>query len=265
MTVWTIRKPLPIRDPFTKHRLLAIGPMVQVNRPAVPPASPKHLTLTQLQDVRKAAESSGDPRALAVQLMAQLGLRRNEAIGLIWSDIDLENRTVCVVAQLGRDQELHGTHLHRRALKTLSSRRTLSISIQFAEQLRLRRDSLGGSDATSAFVVSLDGQRPVDPDALTRWLKSIGDSVGVTVSPHRLRHTAATLRLNEGVPLASVGKVLGHSDIRTTSVYARVLDRSADTALRALSDLLESSSEVPNGTSDYSDAHSETSGETAAA
>ena len=76
---------------------------------------------------------------------------------------------------------------------------------------------------------------------ICRLTKKVGRSLDIKVTPHRLRHTAATLKLNEGVPIESVSKVLGHSEIRTTGIYARVLDKSADAALNALASLVEGS------------------------
>lgn len=71
------------------------------------------------------------------------------------------------------------------------------------------------------------------------WLRELGKSVGVKVTPHRLRHTAATMMLNHDVAITTVGSVLGHSDIRTTSIYARVLDDTRRSALETLGDVID--------------------------
>jgi site-specific recombinase XerD len=80
---------------------------------------------------------------------------------------------------------------------------------------------------------------PVDPDAFSHWLTAIGRRAGIRVSPHRLRHTSATLMLNRGVAIEAVGKVLGHTDIKTTGVYARVLDSTGAEALQILASDLD--------------------------
>ena len=91
-----------------------------------------------------------------------------------------------------------------------------------------------GAPEKGNFVISLNDGFPVDPDAFSHWLTAIGRSIGVVVSPHRLRHTSATLMLNGGVSIEAVGKVLGHTDSKTTSVYARVLDETSSAALQKL-------------------------------
>ncbi len=223
-----------LRD-AVKHRLIAVSPMSGVTRPRVPPPQPKFLALDEVRLVVEAAVASGDPRSLAVMLMARLGLRRNEALGLTWGDIDLDRAVLRLRFQLGRD---HDGALGRCPLKTTTSARDLRLAGDLATALEARR-ATGVGVADEDFVVSLGDGRPVDPDAVTRWLASIGRSLGIKVSPHRLRHSAATAMLSAGVAIETVGKVLGHGDVRTTSIYARVLDSSSDEALDSLARLLE--------------------------
>ncbi|MGB5978294.1 MAG: tyrosine-type recombinase/integrase, partial [Cyclobacteriaceae bacterium] len=59
------------------------------------------------------------------------------------------------------------------------------------------------------------------------YLKEIGDLCGIQkpISFHTARHTfATTVTLTNGVPIESVSKMLGHSSIRTTQIYARVVE-----------------------------------------
>ncbi len=220
-----------------RHRLLERSPMERIARPKVPPARPKYLSEDDVKRVLDACLATGDPRAVAVVLMAHLGLRRNEALGLIWDDLDVDSATMTVHMQLGR---LPGdTTLQRRQLKTLTSRRTLPLSSALLELLTAVRREHERLGYTTPFIITMEGTGPVDPDATTRWLTTVGASIGVAVTPHRLRHTAATLMLNHGVSLEAVGKVLGHGDLKTTAVYARVLDSSSDRAVGALAAIFD--------------------------
>ena len=140
------------------------------------------------------------------------------------------------------------TELKRVAPKTQGSVRELVCDPPLIELLRdLRRSAPGPVDEGHFVVCFLDGN-PVDPDATTAWLRNIGRSVGVAATPHKLRHTAATMMLNHGAAITTVSSVLGHTDIRTTSNYARVLDdtkRGAIEALgRAIADLPEPNSKT---------------------
>ena len=61
------------------------------------------------------------------------------------------------------------------------------------------------------------------PDRLKRW----GLKAGIQpMTPHRLRHTLATMLINQGMPIVSLQKFLGHQDINKTMIYARVHDKT---------------------------------------
>jgi len=223
------------------HELIELSPMARVPRPRTPPARPKHLAAAELAQLLRAVEASGDPRSLAVELMARLGLRRNEALGLTWGDIDLEHRLLHVRFQIGRvpnPSKPGATTLVRRELKTMDSLRILRLAGDLVTMLGLRREASGACRDTD-LIISLHGGRPVDPDAFTRWLTGIGRTIGISVSPHRLRHSAATLMLNRGASIEAVAKVLGHSDVRVTSVYARVLDETSGAAVELLAGVFD--------------------------
>jgi site-specific recombinase XerD len=59
---------------------------------------------------------------------------------------------------------------------------------------------------------------------LHQWAFSVGIEKKVTF--HVARHTNATLLLSLEVPIETVSKILGHSDIKTTQIYAKVIDKS---------------------------------------
>jgi integrase/recombinase XerD len=60
------------------------------------------------------------------------------------------------------------------------------------------------------------------------YLKTISDFVGINkeLTHHVARHTCATLLLNKGMPIEVVQKILGHADIRTTKIYAKMLNET---------------------------------------
>ena len=74
--------------------------------------------------------------------------------------------------------------------------------------------------------VFLYRNQPVCKDLIRSRIKAAGSRVGVKVSPHRLRHTAATQLLNAGCRVTSIQKFLGHKALNTTMVYARVHDKT---------------------------------------
>jgi len=74
--------------------------------------------------------------------------------------------------------------------------------------------------------VFLYRNQPVTKDLLRSRIKAAGVRAGVQVTPHQLRHTAATQLLNAGCRVTSIQKLLGHKELNTTMIYARVHDRT---------------------------------------
>jgi site-specific recombinase XerD len=74
---------------------------------------------------------------------------------------------------------------------------------------------------------------------MNAYLKEIADLCGINkeLTFHIARHTfATTVTLSNGVPIESVGKMLGHTNLRTTQHYAKILDRKVSEDMRALKD-----------------------------
>ena len=71
--------------------------------------------------------------------------------------------------------------------------------------------------------------------ALKRWVASAGINKNITL--HTSRHTFATLLLTKGVDIYTTSKLLGHSKVSTTQVYAKIIDKKKEDAVDLLNDL----------------------------
>jgi integrase len=84
---------------------------------------------------------------------------------------------------------------------------------------------------------------------MNAYLKEIADACGIdkTLTFHVARHTfATTVTLSNGVPIETVSKMLGHTNIRTTQHYAKVLDIKVSEDMKALREKLKKSDELWN-------------------
>ena len=72
------------------------------------------------------------------------------------------------------------------------------------------------------------------------YLKEIADLCGIKkkLTFHLARHTFATMSLSKGVPIESVSKMLGHTNIRTTQIYARITNKKIEHDMEQLSEKL---------------------------
>jgi integrase len=168
-------------------------------------------------------------------LVALRGLRRGEAAGLRWSDLDLDAGTLTVTGQL---QQLGG-RLVAGPPKTDAGRRVIALDKTTIAALRehqflqqTERAAAGTRWAQTGYVFTTRTGNPVVPDRLTGLdRKLVADSGLPPVTLHGLRHGAATLALAAGTDLKIVQDQLGHSTITLTAdTYTSVLPQTARTA-----------------------------------
>jgi integrase len=164
----------------------------------------------------------------ALFFMAFTGCRRGEALGLRWTDIDLENCNAAIVQSL---QRVKGQGLVFQAPKSAKSRRAISLDSDTIDMLHehrgkqlLRQVELGGaySDQGLVFPGPLGG--PIDPSVLTRTFEKLVRRMGLTNTRlHDLRHFHATLLLQQGTNPKIVQERLGHSSfVITMDTYSHV-------------------------------------------
>ena len=98
--------------------------------------------------------------------------------------------------------------------------------------------------APSAVFVNARGQ-PLSVSGVEWILRRYGQRAGVSLSPHRLRHTFARQVTEAGMPLASVGKLLGHADLSTTQRYTAGADPQLAQAYQAAMQQLGAAAVTP--------------------
>jgi integrase len=164
----------------------------------------------------------------AFHLIALRGLRRGEACGLRWRDLDLDGGTAVICGQL---QEYDG-HLTVAPPKTPHSERVIALDRTTVAALRLHRDlqhaeqrQAGDGYHDSGYVFAGLNGDPLAPDRLTRMFKALAAEAGLPpIRLHDLRHGAASLTLSAGTDLKVVQDMLGHSSIvLTADTYTSVL------------------------------------------
>lgn len=168
------------------------------------------------------------------------GLRLGEATGLQWSDVDLETGELRIRQQL----QVIRKQLVLQELKTEKSRRTLvlpDVCVRGMKDHRKRqleeRLKAGPEWVDSGLVFTTYARRGkgrkigtgLHPRNVVRVLHALLAAANLPrVRFHDLRHSAASLLLAEGVPLAEVSMLLGHSELRVTmDFYAHLQKQTA--------------------------------------
>lgn len=186
------------------------------------------LTVWTAEQLRTFLEGVREDRWYALwHLYATTGMRRGEALGLRWTDVDLDSARLTVARELtvvdGRP--------HEDEPKTKRGRRTLALDEETVEVLRAHRKRqaeerlLAGPAYQGRDLVFCWGDGSLlHPHRPTRWLGEHAARLGLPhLTPHGLRHSYSTLALAEGVPVKVLSERLGHASVGVTlRLYAHV-------------------------------------------
>ena len=174
------------------------------------------------------------------QLGLMTGMRRGELAGLKWANVNLANQQLQVVNTL---QRITGQGLLNGQPKTERSRRSIALSadtVALLHKIRGRQitDQIEVSDAwtDSGYVFTDASGMPIDPNLATRAFKKVLATAGLPkLTIHGLRHTHATILLEQGVNPKVVSERLGHASVATTmDIYSHVLPDMQEKAALAI-------------------------------
>ncbi len=130
------------------------------------------------------------------------GLRKKELLNLKYTDIDLDNLTIFVRQGKGsKDRIIPMSYRLAEILKTY-----------LRERARLKK-------TCPEFFTSLNRDMGFQKIGMKRLVELMREVSGLKFSCHKLRHTFATLMLEGGCDIYSLSRMMGHSDIKTTTIY----------------------------------------------
>ena len=155
-----------------------------------------------------------------IELLMSTGLRRGEALGLRWRDVDLQARRLTVTGGLRRVRQ----ELVRQSPKTAAGRRVVPLTPRAVAALEAAmaqqdadRDASEHWRNSAGYCFTVEHGGPVDPRNLARHFAGIKRRAKIrTGSLHSLRHSWATYLLLRGRPIHAVSKMLGHASIKMT-------------------------------------------------
>ena len=210
-------------DRAVKERLIMRNPANDCIPPKIPKHEMKILPPEQIKSYLTAADQRGVLPMFYLELIS--GLRKGELVALQWSDLDIENKTISVSKQAGRNNA--GEPDITRP-KTENSIRKISIP-QDAVDLLIAEHQKHPSNPWM-FPSPKTGEM-YHPDSVVNIHKKILKDAGLEhLRFHDLRHTFATLALQNGVDVKTVSSMLGHFDagftLRTYTHVTRQMQES---------------------------------------
>ncbi|MGW5530752.1 tyrosine-type recombinase/integrase [Streptomyces xanthochromogenes] len=194
--------------------------------------------------------TSGHRLQALFELALHTGLRKGELLGLRWEDLDLAGGTASIRRTL---QRTNSSGLTALPTKTKSSERRIALPTRCLRSLEQHRDRqlqerevAGTGWEDSGYVFTRPDGEPVEGSTLTRHFNALLRRARLRrIRFHDLRHSAATLLLEQGVELVVIKELLGHAHIGVTAtVYAHVRLRLQRDATDLLGHALRNPAEI---------------------
>lgn len=206
----------------SKANLLEISPIKDLETPSQRKSLPKFLTLEESQQLLLAVEGASPGRErdyCIITLLLNCGMRLSELVGIKKGSIHWDNNTLVL---LGKGNKERLIYLNNACIDALQA------------YLAVREDP--PVEKYREFLFLSRNQRPLSPrrveQIVERCLKYAGLD-GRGFSPHKLRHTAATLMYQHGgVDIRVLKEILGHENLGTTEIYTHVANSQIEDAVR---------------------------------
>lgn len=240
-------------------QFLKESPLKGVKKPSVDYKESKVYDTEEAYKILRCLESETDvPHwQIIVKLAITTGMRRSELCGLEFKHIDLDIKTLHVRQALTYSKE-KGYQVHEIKKGSRNAKqRDIIISSNLVEPIRRlervrkeERFAVKDEDLWRKgkynFILSDEYGKPYNPSSIKNWWERFIKRHNLNyVNVHALRHTSATLLINEGVHPKIISERLGHADIKTTmNIYGHALRKADEIASQKLDDVLFTDSET---------------------
>ncbi len=197
-------------DYLLVEHVVEASPFKLVSGPKKEKKLPNYLQYQEFIDLINACDETalGVRNRMILELLFATGIRVSEAVNIKIKDIDFKNREIRI---LGKGKKMRVVYFNKICQEVMSK-----------YVIEARQELLKGKNCDYLLVNHLGNnltRRGVAEILEKLILKS---SLKHKISPHTLRHTFATLMLNEGMDIREVQELLGHERLSTTNIYTHV-------------------------------------------
>lgn len=198
-----------------KEEIIPYNPITKINsddRIKIPENTREYLTVDEIKTLI-ASKCINEPTKQAYLFSCFCGLRLGDIQALTWGDVILDGSQYRVKIVMKKTQKTLYLPLSDEALKWMPERGD-------------------AKDADKVFHLPYATYINV---VLKTWAQNSG--ITKTVTFHTARHTFATMMLTLGADLYTTSKLLGHTQVKTTTIYAKIVDKKKDEAVNLVNDV----------------------------
>ncbi|GER67439.1 site-specific integrase [Weizmannia acidilactici] len=236
-------------DQAVRWSLIKVNPVKNAKPPKVKSEEKITWTVDEVNRFQNLIKNSS--MEIPYLLAIFTGMRRGEVLGLKWDDVDFENKKIRIKRSLCF---VSGKGLIFKEPKTKKSKRQISISQHVVNVLKkhkqkqeFQKEKLGIQYQNNNLIVCTDDGKPLDPRNLLRQFYRLIEEANVPrISFHDLRHTHATILMQQGENPKVVSERLGHSRVGITlDLYSHVSDDLQEQAAEKFENALLKQSQNP--------------------
>lgn len=220
---------------------------------------PPRFTQAEVKEIKKHLTKEPLKWQAFVNILLSTGMRRGEVCALTWDKVDFDSMEIKVDGSLGYTPE---RGIYRDNPKTDAGRRVVPMSVELADVLRRYKAEQVASVARRTARLEKDhkpldfkkivlpsylftvkgGSDPIYPDTVNRYFSRFSKQYGIEdFHPHKLRHTAISIMLENGIPVVVVAAIAGHED---ASVTHKVYAHASTDGMRAAIDTLANATKI---------------------
>lgn len=205
--------------------LIASNPCDHITLPAAERMEYQTYNADQLNTLFSAIQD--DPLFPLIKTTAIYGLRRSEVLGLKWDSVDFQNDLLTIKHTVSKVTKV----VEKDKTKNNASHRSFPLVEEIREIILLLKDAekrnkklFGASYHSNEYIFKWDDGTPFSPDYVSQHFSAILKANHFPhIRFHELRHSCASLLINQGFTLKDVQEWLGHADIKmTANIYSHL-------------------------------------------
>lgn len=206
-----------------KAKIITYNPAIELESPKIHSRNPVHLSLTESKELLKAVDGENKERDYCIlMLFLNCGLRLSELVGINISKIKDDTLSI-----IGKGNKERTVYLNDTCLKAIDAYKKVRI---------LRTPNICSESDKDALFISRKNKRisKRTVEVLVKKYVKKANLDSDKYTPHKLRHTAATLMYKYGnVDIRSLQQILGHESVSTTQIYTHIDDDKLRQAVKA--------------------------------